>query len=306
MRKTGRSWGAWSLVLCAASISTSSLLHKFAYSAGLHPIWVSALRLGIAVLILTPFLLHYKKTHPLRMARRDLLLTLLAGGMLALHFATWSLSLQYADALVATACWSTFSLMTVVGSALMLREKTPLPALVGIVLATAGVAVCAMGATGSTLMGIAMALGAALFQAIYTLCGRAVRRRVDMLPYTMLVYSTSFVLLLGWAVIGRLPTVGINAHGLSAALLLALICTLGGHSMQSYALKFYSAPTISAAILTEVITGPLLVYVFLGEVPPPQSLMGGAVILAGVAWYMYCEWKGFSVKKQETGVDAPL
>lgn len=291
MKIKGKTGGTIALILSMVGISASATLNKLAMGAGLSPIWLNVFRLGISVLVLLPFFLTNREARKAvkAMARRDRWVTLLSGVMLAVHFATWAASLQYADSVVAVSIWSTFSLMTVLGSALLLHERTPVVALLGMLVAIVGVGVCAVGASESQLIGIAMALVAAITQAVYTLCGRVVRRNLDTLPYTTMVYSIALVGMVLCALVMRIPTTGMNLQGIGASVALAFICTLGGHSMQNHALKYYKAPTVSAAILTEVFTGPILVFFVFGEVPKLASVIGGAIILIGVAWYMYNE-----------------
>lgn len=283
----------WALAACMAGISVSAALNKVAVASGLHPVWLNVLRMGFSVAFLLPFFLQRKGSFRAikELSGREKLLTILSGFMLAIHFAAWTASLSLADSFVAVTIWSTFSLMTVIGSSLILRERTPAPALLGIVVATVGVGICAIGASGSQLTGVLLALTAAFTQAIYTLCGRVVRRKLDTLPYTVVVYSIAFVGLLFCALVFRIPSGGITWQGAGAALALALVCTLGGHSLQNYALKYFKAPTVSTAMLTEVFTGPLLVFIIFGEAPKVASILGGLVILAGVAWYMIYEWR---------------
>lgn len=291
MGQEHRGLGAAALAAGAIGIAFSAVLNKLAMGAGLHPVWLNVFRVGVAMLLMLPFFLKKAESRQAvrRMGRREWLLSLLSGVVLAAHFATWATALKYADSVIAVSIWSTFSLMTVLGSAVLLKERTPLPALLGIVLAIVGVCVCAIGARGPETLGVLMALLAAVTQAVYTLCGRAVRKKVGTMPYTMVVYSISFAALLLLALLLRLPTDGMNAEGIGASTGLAVVCTLLGHSMQSYALKYYKAPTVSAAILTEVFTGPMLVYLILGEAPKLVSVVGGAIILCGVAWYMIYE-----------------
>lgn len=283
----------FALVACTLGIAASATLNKLAMGTGLHPIWLNVFRLGFALLVIIPMSLRQRSSMQAvkALSKRDRGLTVLSGVMLAIHFASWATALTLTDSLVAVAIWSTFCLMTVLGSSLALRERTPLPALCGIILATIGVGICAIGASGSQLLGVIIALVAAITQAVYTLCGRAVRRHLDNTPYTLVVYSVAFICLLLCAVIFRIPTTGMDVQGIGWSIALALICTLGGHSMQNYALKYYKAPTVSTAILTEVFTGPLLVFLVFGEVPKLASMIGGAVILLGVGWYMYYEVK---------------
>lgn len=301
MQTKERRLGAAALAACVLGISFSATLNKLASAAGLHPVWVNVLRLGIAVICMLPTLvMHPGAFRQLRgLDRHARGLMLLSGGMLGIHFAAWTAALSLVDSVVAVSIWSTFSLMTVVGSQLFLKERTPPSALLGIILATAGVAICALGATGMQRTGVVLALVAALAQAVYTLCGRAVRRTVDTLPYTTVVYSVAFLCLLASALVLKIPPAGFNAQELAAATALALLCTIGGHSMQNYALRHFKAPTVSIIGLTEVITGPLLVYLLLGEAPSPQNLIGGAIILAGVAWYMLSEFRHPQRKSQE-------
>ncbi len=291
MAMTNKQSGTAALILCAAGIAFSALLNKLAMSAGMHPAWINVLRLGIALLGTLVFLLRKPATWQTlsKASPRDKALTVLAGVMLGIHFTTWTMSLRYADSVVAVSIWSTFSLMTVVGSSWLLHEKTPRAALLGILIATVGVGVCTIGTSGSQALGIVMALIAAVTQAAYTLCGRAARKHVDTLPYTLTAYTVAFAGLVLYALIGRVPADGMNAQGIGASVALAVVCTLGGHSMQNHALRYYKAPTVSALMLTEVFTGPLLVYVFLGEAPSLISVLGGAIIIAGVAWYMVYE-----------------
>ncbi len=291
MRITKQQTGLMALIACSIGIAFSALLNKLAMRADMNPAWINVIRIGVAGLGTFALFIRNKDARGAfrKVSPKDKRLSLLAGLMLAIHFATWTLSLKYADSVIALSIWSTFSLMTVIGSSWLLHEKTPRQALLGILIATAGVCVCTIGSSGSKLLGIVMALFAAISQAAYTLCGRAVRKRVDTLPYTLAVYLVAFICMALYALIGRVPATGMNAGGIGASVALAVICTLGGHSMQNHALRYYKAPTVSAMMLTEIFTGPLLVFLFLGEVPAAQSLIGGAIIIIGVAWYMIHE-----------------
>lgn len=291
--REGKNRSVAALAIGLVGVSSSAVLNKGAVAAGMHPVWLNAMRLGLTIFLMLPFFLRSKGARQAvaQLSRKDRDLTLLSGVMLAVHFAAWTGALIFADALVVTTVWSTYSLMTVLGSSLVLHERTPAPALLGIVLATVGVGICAVGASGVQLIGVALALLAAASQAVYTLCGRNVRRTLDTLPYTMVVYAVAFGCMLLCALVLRIPATGMNLQGLGASLALAVVCTLGGHTMQNYALRYLKAPTVSAVMLLEVLTGPLLVFLVFGEAPRPAGIAGGAVILAGVVWYMHYEWR---------------
>ena len=66
-------------------------------------------------------------------------------------------------------------------------------------------------------------------------------------------------------------------------------CTLMGHSLFSWCLKFLSPAYVSAAKLCEpVFSGALAVPLF-GEIPTPMQLLGAAVILGAVLLYTWAE-----------------
>ncbi len=289
-----RKLGTLALLLAAIGVGASATLNKLAMNVGLTPVWLNVLRLGFSVLVMLPFFLGSaeSKRQVRQISRKNLRLSVLAGVMLAIHFLAWASSLKYADSVVAVSIWSTYSLMTVIGSTFLLKEKTPLAAVLGIALATVGVFVCAIGAGQSQLVGLLWALLAAVSQAAYTLCGRTVRREVSVMPYTMIVYSVAFACQLAAGVLSGLPEGGITWPGIYTSLLLAFVCTLGGHSTQNYALKFFKAPVVSAVVITEVFTGPLLVYAVFGEAPGLNSVIGGVIILLGVGLVMLRELHG--------------
>ena len=101
----------------------------------------------------------------------------------------------------------------------------------------------------------------------------------------------------------RSPAEGMAPSALSAAFGLAVLCTLMGHSLASYALKSLSATTVSIGMLAEVITGPLLVFLIMGEAPGRFTLIGGAMILLAVAWYFWLDWRRQAAHPEESAAD---
>ena len=47
-------------------------------------------------------------------------------------------------------------------------------------------------------------------------------------------------------------------------LMLAVVSTLLGHSMASVSLKYFKATTVSALMMSGIVTGPLIVFLFSG------------------------------------------
>lgn len=282
-------FGATAFVTAA---SFSALLNRLGIGTGLHPLWLNVLRLWLSVAFLWPVLLLLRRDElsEWRQApRRVKLLTLLSGAMLALHFSTWTMALSKIDSVVVASIWSASTLFTVIGASIFLRERTPLAALAGLLLAACGMVVTTLGASASHALGIGYSLLTAVAFSGYTLCGRCVRGKLDSLVYNTLIYTVAAVCVLFCALIGRASPAQIDAGSFLTGLGLCLICTIFGHSMHNYALGFLKAQTVNVISLGEVVTGPLLVFLVLHEVPATRSILGGALIVAGVLAYIIFE-----------------
>ncbi len=308
-KKAGRSGeGMGSLALGAAmlGISFSATLNKLALGEGLHPIWINALRLGFAIALMLLYALVRRRAPVRGMTRRTLLLSLVSGAFLAAHFVCWVYALKLTDALAAAALWSTYLFMTALGSVALFRERIPKAAAVSMGVAFLGVLVCCMNMSASRLSGNLFALGAAATQAGYFLCGRFVRRHVDNFSYTLVVYGAAFAVLMVTGFALCLNVDGLSAPSLLSTLGLAVFCTLLGHTLSSYALKSLSATTVSVAMLTEVVSGPLMVFLVLGEAPGRFTLIGGAIIILSVAWFFYLDVRTRPVLAQTAAEGAEI
>src|SRR5690606_30606966 len=85
------------IVLAVGILSTSfaATFVRFALMEGLPSLFIAAGRLTIAAAILTPFVIARYRPALSALRRRELLLAVASGFMLALHFVTWMSSLQY-------------------------------------------------------------------------------------------------------------------------------------------------------------------------------------------------------------------
>lgn len=290
-QNAARTAGTVSLVTAIVGTSMASLLYKLSFATGLHPLWVNALRLCLTLLILGPIVLlnRGRRQALLHVTRAGFWLSALSGTLLALHFTAWALALQNTDVFAASAIWGTYLLMTAALSARLLHERTSGGAVVGMVIATAGVVVCNVGGGMGKLGGNLLALLAALLQALYTLCGRKARETMDTNTYTSIVYTFTFLWMVVFALVPGIPLTGLSRLNVLWALGLAVFCTLLGHTMLNVSLKYFKAPFVSAVMLVTVVTAPLVVLLFLGDVPSVQTFIGGCIILAGLAWYLRVE-----------------
>ncbi len=85
-------------------------------------------------------------------------------------------------------------------------------------------------------------------------------------------------------------------------LLLGLIILPIPFFMSALAPRYAPAPEISLIILLESITGPLIVWLVIDEVPAAETLLGGAVILTTLAVYFMIALRTGPVEADSTTI----
>ncbi|HIZ95033.1 DMT family transporter [Flavonifractor sp. An112] len=276
------------LLLGVLGVSISAILVRYSQAPS---VITAVYRLGWTVLLLLPAVLTKFRQELKRVRGRDVLLCTLSGICLALHFLTWFESLKWTGVAVSTVLVSTEVIFTALGFALFLKGRIPPLGVAAILLAFGGSAILALagGGQGSQLYGNLLALAAAFFVALYTLIGRIQRGYLSTTVYTFLTYLACFLTLLLMALSSGTPLVGYGGREWLIGLGLAVLCTLMGHSLFSWCLKYLSPAYVSAVKLCEpVFSGGLAVPLF-GEIPTPLQLLGAAIILGAVLLYTWAE-----------------
>ncbi len=103
-------------------VSTSSIFIRFAQREA-SSLVIAAYRLSLASLILMPIALTRYRAELRGLKRGQVLLALLSGVFLAIHFATWISSLEYTTVATSVVLVSTTPLWVALLSPLVLREK---------------------------------------------------------------------------------------------------------------------------------------------------------------------------------------
>jgi drug/metabolite transporter (DMT)-like permease len=287
------------MVVGILAVSTSSIFIRYAQEDATS-IVVAAGRLTIASLLLAPIaLLQYR--HELRaLTRKQWLLTLISGVILAIHFATWITSLEYTTVASSVVLVTTNPLWVALLSPLFLKEKITSMILLGIGLALMGGVIiglsdaCAVEQrslvcppaseflSGRAFIGDVLALMGAFAAAGYMMIGRRVRARMSLVSYTFVVYSVAAIVLLVWMLVTGNRLVGHPPRFFFWLLMLAIVPQLLGHSSFNWALKYLSAAYVSVSFLGESIGTIILAYILLNEMPGGIKLIGAILILTGI------------------------
>jgi len=280
------------------AVSTASIFIRFAQREA-PSLVIAAFRLTFASLILAPIALTRHRAELRGLTRRELLLTLLSGIFLALHFATWISSLEYTTIASSVVLVSTSPLWVALLSPLVLRERLTRPVLVGMLLALTGGVVIALSdacvwktglacpslaefVQGGAFFGNFLALAGAWMVAGYLLIGRRLRAKMSLVPYIFVVYSVAAVVLIVIMLAAGETPLGYPSMTYVWMLLLALVPQLIGHSTYNWALRYMPAALVAVTTLGEPIGSTILAYFLLREAPTWIKLGGAAMILAGI------------------------
>ena len=271
------------LGLAAATVAVS-FAAIFIRVATAPPLVTATCRMVLTVLLLLP-LLAARRAALMTLSRRDHVLLVGAGILLALHFATWTVSLFYTS-VASSVLFVSVHPMLVAALAWVLFGEAPRPrALLGIGLSVAGSAIIAGGDVrlgGWALAGDGLALAGAAVFAFYLLIGRRVRQRLDPVTYSAPVYFVCALTLAVITVAVRQPFAPVTLHNLALFLALALVCTLGGHLVYNWSLRYLDAAIVSVSFLGEPVIASGLAWLLLGQPVHRLTTLGGAIVLAGI------------------------
>jgi len=270
------------LFLGVLGISLSAI---FVRGASAPSLVLAFYRMGFSALLLLPYCFHKCRRELRGLHAKDWLLAGLSGLFLGLHFAAYFESLRFTTIASSVVLVDAEVIFVAAGMYLLTKERLSPLAGLGALLALGGSAVIASGdfaLGGTAFYGDLLALSGALFMAVYTMIGRLLRQRLSTAVYTLLVYIASALTLLIALLLSNQPLTGHGPEAMWAGLGMAVFCTLLGHSVFSWGLKYFPASYISTVKMMEPIFASLLGLLIFAEAPGFFTLLGGVVVLAGV------------------------
>lgn len=289
----------FALIVATLAVSTSSIFIRFAQADGAPSLVIAALRLTFASLLIAPVALTRHWDEIKRFTRTELLLGVFSGIFLAAHFATWITSLEYTSVASSVVFVGTGPLWVALLSPVLLKEHITRTTVLGLVIAVIGGSIIGLSdactwnswltcpAMGEILQGRAMwgnflALLGAWAVTGYLIIGRKLRAGTSLVPYIFLVYGMGAIALIIFMFISGNTPLGYHTTTYGWIFLLAAIPQLIGHSTYNWALKYLNATLVAVTVLGEPIGSATLAFFLLNETPSGMTLIGGALILAGI------------------------
>jgi drug/metabolite transporter (DMT)-like permease len=275
------------LVVAVVAVSTSAILIRWSHA----PSSVAAFyRVLFTTLLLVPVSTVRYRTAFARLTARDWLVATASGLALAAHFAAWFESLSWTTVAASVTLVQTQPVFVAVGAVVLLGERFNRRMAAGIAIVLVGSALLSAGdflsgsifAGADPLYGDTLALLGAVAAAGYVLAGRSLRQHLPVIPYVIVVYSVCAVGLLAW-LLGQGASLG--PYPPREWLLffgMAVGPGIFGHTVVNWALAHVESSVVSVTLVGEPVGSTLLALVLLGEVPPALTVVGGAVVLAGI------------------------
>lgn len=270
------------LALGVVAVSFSAVLIR---EAGAPALTTALYRNAIATLLLLPLALGRYRGELRSLTARQLWLAFAAGGMLALHFATWITSLEYTTVAASVVLVTTQPIWTALGGRVLYGERLHRRTMAGIGVALVGALVISGGdvaVSARAAFGDLLAIIGAITAAGYFLIGRNLRQDLSLVPYVTVVYATCTMLLVPAVLVSGSQATGFPAKTWFMFVLMALVPQIMGHTVFNYLLRYMDPTVVAIAIMGEPVGATILAMAFYGETPPWTAVVGGAIVLAGI------------------------
>ena len=261
-------------------------VERFAFQAGLTPLSVNAARLLISTAVILAFAASFRK-EALRPDPGELPWHVLNGAVgIGVTYVATNIAFVRIPVGLAMMLFYLAPFWVMIAARIFWKEPvTPLQAAC-LLLALAGTWVAVGGVSGSRpdLFGTLCAVAGGMGYACYILSGRwgighrdPFKTYVQAFIWGLLVVSATAV------ATGEARTLlHTNAAGLFSLVVLALVCTLGVYGLLMASLRFIPGSVASIVSMSEIAFAAGWAWLLFDEVPSPEVVRGGLLIIAAV------------------------
>lgn len=273
------------IILGVIGVSLSAILVRYSNAPSLVLVLYRVL---FAACILAPVVLFRFYDEIKNIERKYLGLCIISGIFLGLHFTAYFESLKYTSIAAAVVLVDTEVFFVALAMVCVFKEKISKLGWMAIGITFFGSVMIAFGdiqGSGKALFGDGVALVGAMCMAMYTLIGRTCRKKLSTTVYTFIVYGASAITVFVLLLVNQTPVLGYDSINFLTAFLMTICCTLLGHSIFSWGLKYEKASFIATVKLLEPVFAAILGFIMFQEIPTVQVLIGGIVVILGI--YVY-------------------
>ncbi|CAH1056951.1 DMT family transporter [Paenibacillus pseudetheri] len=246
-------------------------------------------RLLFTSLLMLPFARTYSGAA-FALRKKDWIMLVLSGTMLALHFLLWMGSLKYTSVASSTMIMALEPVFIMLGVYFLYKEKTAVSAILGLSIAIGGVVFIGWGDIGisaDNLKGDLLSIGGTVAVAVHMLIGQKLVVRMPSYLYSLIVFLSAAGVFAIYNLIMGIAFFNYPANEWGIFLLLAVVPTVFGHILFNWLLQYVSATTVSMNILGEPVGASILAYLLLGEQLTALQWAGGLLVMFGLGVYLY-------------------
>lgn len=182
----------------------------------------------------------------------------------------------------------------------LFKEKTSLRSLGGIGVCLIGITI--IGVDNVSSLGSPVALIVIFVDvccnALNNIFGRQVRQTMDLIPMMGMSYFGAGILSGVYALLQH-ADFSIPKEAIPALLGVSLICTLMGHSLNMWSLKYIKSVTMSVLSLAGPFCTAISAYFLLGEKPKPIVFVGALFMIGGLLLYQKAEARELAEKEKQ-------
>ena len=277
------------LLIGMFAISTSAILIRHSNS---EPLVIGSYRQAFATLIFLPFILKDRGEEIRSQSYFTLLEMILTGILLGAHFSFFITSVKETSVAASVLLATCHVVYVAVLGRIFFGEILSKKAIIGTSIALAGILILFGGDlldNPGNFMGNLFAFISGILAGLYYLSGRKLRRSITLPTYAFVVYLFSFLTMFTVVLIQNLSYWNLPITEIQLFLLMALIPTLLGHTMQNWALAYLPAYVVSISLLAEPIGSGLLAWLFFQEIPSFGVILGGLIVIAGLYFVIIAE-----------------
>ncbi len=270
------------LLIGMFAISTSAILIRHSSS---EPLVIGVYRQAFATLIFLPFILKDRAEEVRSQSPFTLLEMSSTGILLGAHFSFFITSVKETSVAASVLLATCHVVYVAVLGRIFFGEVLSKKAIIGTTIALGGILILFGGDmldNPGNFRGNFFAFISGILAGLYYLSGRKLRKTISLQTYAFVVYLFSFLTMFIIVLIQNLNYDNLPISEIQLFLLMALIPTLLGHTMQNWALGYLPAYVVSISLLAEPIGSGLLAWLFFQEIPSFGVILGGLIVIIGL------------------------
>ncbi len=270
------------LLIGMFAISTSAILIRYSDS---EPLVIGAYRQAFATLIFLPLILKDKAAEIRSQSYSTIFEMIFTGILLGAHFSFFITSVKETSVAASVLLATCHVVYVAVLGWIFFGETLTRKAILGTLVSLCGILILFGGDlidNPGNFMGNIFAFISGILAGLYYLSGRKLRKIISLPTYAFVVYLFSFISMFIIVLVQNLNYENLPVYELQLFLLMALIPTLLGHTMQNWAIGYLPAYIVSISLLAEPVGSGLLAWLFFHEVPSYGVILGGLIVISGL------------------------